>query len=102
LSGAWNAPKKQRLYSGLCHVRNRAPYLGGNFGLWGGIFSSVECLLIHYRQIDDKYNTVAAGFITGGVLAIRGGASQAFKQALLGGMILTIIEGVSTLMTAIF
>lgn len=43
-----------------------------------------------------------AGFITGGVLAIRGGASQAFKQALLGGMILTIIEGVSTLMTAIF
>jgi import inner membrane translocase subunit TIM17 len=47
--GAWNAPKKQRIFSGLCHVRNRAPYLGGNFGLWGGIFSSVECLLIHYR-----------------------------------------------------
>jgi len=36
------------------------------------------------------------------VLAIRGGASQAFKQALMGGMILSIIEGVSTFMTAIF
>ena len=70
-----NAPKRQRIYSGLCHVRNRAPFLGGNFGLWGGLFSSTECLLISYRQKDDPWNAIAAGFITGGALAIRGGAS---------------------------
>jgi hypothetical protein len=42
-----------------------------------------------------------AGFITGGVLAIRGGASQAFKQALMGGVILAFIEIGSTVMNAV-
>ncbi len=32
----------------------------------------MDCLLIYYRQKDDPFNAVAAGFITGGVLAIRG------------------------------
>ena len=91
-SGFINAPKRQRIYSGLCHVRNRAPFLGGNFGLWGGLFSSTECLLISYRQKDDPWNAIAAGFITGGALAIRGGASQAFRQAMAGGVILCLIE----------
>ena len=89
------------MFSGLCHVRNRAPFLGGNFGLWGGIFSSMDCLLIHYRQKDDPFNAIAAGFITGGVLAIRGGASVAFKQAMAGGVILCLIEGVGNIFTAI-
>ena len=91
----FNAPKKQRIISGLRHVRNRAPFLGGNFGLWGGIFSSCDCLLISYRQKDDPYNAIMAGFITGGVLAIRGGASVAFKQAFFGGIVLLLIEGAS-------
>jgi import inner membrane translocase subunit TIM17 len=79
-------------------VRNRAPLLGGNFGLWGGMFSSIECMLIYYRQKDDGRNAVAAGFITGGLLAIRGGAAVAFKQAMIGGVILMIIETVGGLM----
>jgi import inner membrane translocase subunit TIM17 len=79
-------------------VRNRAPLLGGNFGLWGGMFSSIECMLIYYRQKDDGRNAVAAGFITGGLLAIRGGAAVAFKQAMIGGVILLIIETVGGLM----
>lgn len=53
--------------------------MGGNFGLWGGIFASVDCLLIYYRQKDDFLNAIGAGFVTGGVLAIRGGVSVAFK-----------------------
>jgi len=86
--------------SGLRHVRNRAPFLGGNFGLWGGIFSTCDCLLISYRQKDDPYNAIAAGFITGGVLAIRGGASVAFKQAFFGGIVLLLIEGASQIFMA--
>jgi import inner membrane translocase subunit TIM17 len=100
-SGAWNAPRRQRFYSGLCHIRNRAPFLGGSFGLWGGIFSSVDCLLVYYRQRDDPKNAVVAGFVTGGVLAIRGGMAVAFRQAMIGGVILMVIEGVGTLMGAI-
>lgn len=93
--GLINAPKGQRLFSGLCHIRNRAPFLGGNFGLWGGMFSSMDCLLISYRQKDDPFNAIMAGAITGGVLAIRGGTSVAFKQAVAGGFILALIEGAS-------
>jgi len=101
VKGAWNAPKRQRMFSGLTHLRNRAPIMGGTFGLWGGIFSSVDCLLIYYRQKDDPFNAVAAGFVTGGVLAIRGGLAPAFRQAMLGGIILCVIEAVGTLMGAI-
>lgn len=44
----------------------------GSFAMWGGVFSSVDCLLIYYRQSDDPFNAIIAGTITGGVLAIRG------------------------------
>ena len=98
--GLINAPKRQRMVSGLRHVRNRAPFLGGNFGLWGGIFSSCDCMLISYRQKDDPYNAIMAGFITGGVLAIRGGASVAMNQAFFGGVVLLLIEGASQVMMA--
>ena len=95
--GMFNAPKRQRIVSGLRHVRNRAPFLGGNFALWGGIFSTTDCLLISVRQTDDYKNACAAGFITGGVLAIRGGAQVAAKQAFMGGVVLALIEGASNL-----
>jgi len=83
------------------HVRNRAPFLGGSFAMWGGVFSSIDCLLIYYRQKDDPWNAVAAGFFTGGILAIRGGLSVAFKNAFIGGVILLLIEGVSTIVTSV-
>lgn len=86
----------------------------GSFAMWGGVFSSMDCLLIYYRQKDDPWNAIAAGCITGGVLAIRGqidskimimgligGASVAFKNAMMGGVILALIEGVSTVVTSI-
>jgi import inner membrane translocase subunit TIM17 len=86
---------------GLLHVRNRAPFLGGSFAMWGGVFSSIDCLMIYYRQKDDPWNAVVSGFMTGGVLAIRGGLSMAFKNAAIGGLILLLIEGVSTIVTSV-
>ena len=82
-------------------MRNRAPFLGGNFALWGGMFSSMDCLLISYRQKDDSWNAIIAGAITGGLLAIRGGYSVAFRQAMIGGLMLFLIEGCSQLFMAI-
>lgn len=55
----------------------------------------MDCLLISYRQKDDPWNAIMAGAVTGGLLAIRGGTSVAFKQAMMGGFILFLIEGVS-------
>jgi import inner membrane translocase subunit TIM17 len=83
------------------HVRNRAPFLGGSFAMWGGVFSSIDCLMIYYRQKDDPWNAVVSGFMTGGILAIRGGLSMAFKNAFIGGVILCLIEGVTVIVQAI-
>lgn len=69
--------------------------------MWGGIFSCTDCMLISLRKKDDPYNAVVAGALTGGMLAIRGGLSVAFKQALAGGFILAMIEGVSIAFSAI-
>lgn len=92
---------------------NHLNYIIGSFAMWGGVFSSVDCLLIYYRQKDDPWNAVGAGFITGGVLAFRGqlsirviyyligGMNVAFKNAVMGGVILLIIEGVTTIITSI-
>ena len=84
---------------GLIHARNRGPMLGGSFALWGGCFSSLDCLLLYYRQKDDPFNAIASGFITGGVLAFRSGPQQAFKSALIGGVMLCLIEGVTVAIT---
>lgn len=46
-------------------------------------------------------NEIVSGFVTGGVLAIRGGLSVAFKNALIGGLILTLIQGVTVGVSAI-
>ena len=44
----------------------------GSFALWGGLFSMTDCALIHLRNKEDFLNPIAAGFFTGGFLAIRG------------------------------
>lgn len=68
--------------------------------MWGGLFSATECLMIYYRQRDDPFNAVIGGIVTGGLLSIRGGASIAFKQACIGGLILCLIEGVQVIWMA--
>ena len=49
LKGSYNSPRRKRIIGGLHHVRNRAPLIGGSFSIWGGCFSSCDCLLIHFR-----------------------------------------------------
>eukprot|EP00392_Amoebophrya_sp_AT5.2_P017589 g17971.t1 len=78
---------------------SRAPILGGNFAVWGGTFSTFDCTLQYIRRTDDHWNNIASGFLTGGVLAARAGWKQAGKSAVMGGVILTVIEGVAALLT---
>ena len=53
-------------------MKKRAPVLGGSFALWGGLFNSTECVLIHMRNKEDYINPIVSGFVTGGLLAARG------------------------------
>ena len=80
---------------GLTHIRNRAPFLAGSFAMWGCCFSSIDCLMIYLRQKDDPWNAIVSGGLTGGILAIRSGMNTAFQNAIIGAVILGLIEGVS-------
>eukprot|EP00913_Durusdinium_trenchii_P006592 g6192.t1 len=87
-----------RLQGALYSARSRAPILGGNFAVWGGTFSCFDCSLQYIRRQDDHWNAIASGFLTGGVLAARGGWKAASRNAVIGGVLLAIIEGVAALL----
>ncbi len=72
----------------------RAPVLGGNFGVWGGLFSTFDCAVKGYRQKEDPWNAITAGFLTGGSLAMRGGFKSARNGAIGCAVLLAAIEGV--------
>jgi len=99
VKGARNSPQGDRMTGALFAARQRAPILGGNFAVWGGTFSSFDCSLMYVRQRDDHWNAIASGFLTGGVLAARGGWKAASRNAVIGGVLLGIIEGVAALLT---
>ncbi|KAJ2783984.1 Mitochondrial import inner membrane translocase subunit tim22 [Coemansia javaensis] len=44
-----------------------------NFAVMAAIYSGSECMIESYRARNDIYNSVAAGCITGGTLAMRTG-----------------------------
>eukprot|EP00927_Polykrikos_kofoidii_P030727 TRINITY_DN26454_c0_g1_i1.p1 TRINITY_DN26454_c0_g1~~TRINITY_DN26454_c0_g1_i1.p1 ORF type:complete len:206 (+),score=32.88 TRINITY_DN26454_c0_g1_i1:97-714(+) len=98
VKGARNSPQGDRLAGAMYSARNRAPILGGNFAVWGGTFSSFDCTLQYIRRRDDHWNAIASGFLTGGVLAARGGWKAASRSAVIGGVLLAIIEGVTGLL----
>lgn len=97
VKGARHTPRGERLAGGLFSAKSRAPILGGNFAVWGGTFSTFDCSLQYIRRRDDHWNAIASGFITGGVLAMRGGWKAASRNAVVGGVLLAIIEGVAAL-----
>ena len=85
IKGYRNAPKHARLAGALTAARMRSPILGGNFGVWGGLFSVFDCSLAHYRGVEDPWNAIMAGGLTGGLLAARAGASVASFDAARAG-----------------
>lgn len=74
-------------------MKARAPVLGGNFAVWGGLFSTFDCGMKGIRQKEDPWNSIASGFLTSGVLAARSGPKVALTSAALGGVFLAVIEG---------
>lgn len=36
-------------------IKARAPVLGGNFGVWGGLFSTYDCAVKSIRQKEDPW-----------------------------------------------
>ncbi|KLJ10592.1 mitochondrial import inner membrane translocase subunit tim-17 [Blastomyces silverae] len=94
VKGFRNSPYGERRIGALTAIKARAPVVGGNFGVWGGMFSTFDCAVKGIRKKEDPYNAIIAGFFTGGALAIRGGMRAARNSAIMCGCFLAVIEGV--------
>lgn len=95
IKGYRNSPLGSRLPGSLTAIKARAPVLGGNFGVWGGLFGTFDCAVKGIRKKEDPYNAIIAGFFTGGSLAIRGGLKAARNSAIGCACLLAVIEGVA-------
>ena len=102
-------------------IKARAPVTGGNFGVWGGMFSTFDCAVKGVRQKEDMWNAIISGFLTGGCLAARsvfsvfvitasmlnwhslsGGPRSALGSAVACGILLSVFEGVGVLISRVF
>ncbi|KAJ3224588.1 translocase of the inner membrane [Clydaea vesicula] len=95
--GYRNSPRGERLTGMITTVKVRAPVLGGNFAVWSGLFNSGDCLIAHIRGKEDPWNAILSGFSTGGLLAIRSGTRAMAASAIVGGIILSVMEGVGVM-----
>jgi len=56
VKGYRNSPYGERGIGAITAIKARAPVLGGNFGIWGGMFSSYDCAVKGIRKKEDPYN----------------------------------------------
>ncbi|KAL7062787.1 hypothetical protein AAHC03_0842 [Spirometra sp. Aus1] len=98
--GYRNAPTGyfRKISSAMVSGRQRAPLVGGAFAVWGGMFTAVDCTLVFVRKKEDPWNSITSGAVTGAVLAVRHGPAAMAGQAVIGGIILAIIEGLGIMM----
>lgn len=94
IKGFRNSPVGERRIGAITAIKARAPVLGGNFSVWGGLFSSFDCAIKGIRKKEDPWNAITAGFCTGGALAIRGGYKATRNGAIGCAVLLAVIEGV--------
>ncbi|XP_015361940.2 mitochondrial import inner membrane translocase subunit Tim17-B isoform X2 [Marmota marmota marmota] len=101
IKGFHNAPVgiQHRLRSSINTVRIHAPQIGGSFAVWGFLFSTVDCGLVQLRGREDPWNSITNGAVTGAVLAARSGPLAMVGSAMMGGILLALVEGVSILLT---
>lgn len=93
--GLKNSPKGYKLKGTLETIRREAPKLGGSFANWGLMFSVFDCTCLYVRGQEDPFNAIIAGAATGGFLQLRSGLRPAMRSAMVGGVLLAIIEGLN-------
>ncbi|KAI6188269.1 Mitochondrial import inner membrane translocase subunit TIM17 [Aphelenchoides besseyi] len=94
-----NAAANQKMRNIFREVRLRSPVTGGQFAAWGGMFSTIDCTLVAIRKKEDPINSITSGAMTGALLAIRSGPKIMAGSAVLGGVVLALIEGMGVVMS---
>mmetsp|Transcript_17858 Transcript_17858/g.42137 ORF Transcript_17858/g.42137 Transcript_17858/m.42137 type:complete len:229 (-) Transcript_17858:132-818(-) len=102
IKGLRMSPKGGKIAGAVSAVTARAPVLGGQFAVWGGLFACCDCTLTAIRQKEDPWNAIMSGAATGGILAARAGPQAMFTSAVFGGVILALIEGASIMLGRAF
>ncbi|TPX31996.1 hypothetical protein SmJEL517_g04805 [Synchytrium microbalum] len=92
--GYRNSPRGERFSGAITAIKARAPVLGGNFAVWGGLFSTFDCTIAAIRQKEDPWNSIASGAAAGAVLSARAGPRAAAMSAVVGGVLLALMEGI--------
>lgn len=92
----------ERGIGAITSIKARAPVSGGNFGVWGGLFSTYDCAVKGIRRKEDPYNAIIAGFFTGGTLAVRGGFRSMRNSAIGCACLLAVFEGVGIALNRFF
>uniref|UniRef100_A0A0K0DJ25 Mitochondrial import inner membrane translocase subunit TIM17 n=1 Tax=Angiostrongylus cantonensis TaxID=6313 RepID=A0A0K0DJ25_ANGCA len=98
-SGYKHAARGHKLLGMMREVRMRSSVTGVQFAAWGGMFSTIDCCLVAIRKKEDPFNSIASGGLTGALLAIRSGPKVMAGSAILGSVILAMIEGVGLITT---
>ncbi|XP_076468916.1 mitochondrial import inner membrane translocase subunit Tim17-A-like [Babylonia areolata] len=101
IKGYRNAPSGQyrRLIGSMIALKERAPIVGGNFAVWGGLFSAIDCSMVYIRKKEDPWNSITSGALTGAILSVRNGAGAMVGSAIIGGVLLALIEGMGIMFT---
>ncbi|XP_046375615.1 mitochondrial import inner membrane translocase subunit Tim17-A-like [Haliotis rufescens] len=101
IKGYRNAPSGnyRRLIGSLVSMKEKAPITGGNFAVWGGLFSAIDCSMVYIRKKEDPWNSITSGALTGAILSVRNGAGAMVGSAIIGGVLLALIEGMGIMFT---
>ncbi|CAL4931568.1 unnamed protein product [Urochloa decumbens] len=102
VKGLYNSPNGHRLAGGATAVRMNAPRVGGSFAVWGCLFSTFDCAMVHARRKEDPWNSIAAGAATGGLLSLRRGLLATGRSAFFGGVLLALIEGAGIMVNGFY
>lgn len=98
-----NSPKYEKFNGAMFSGTLKSPAVGSAFATWGGIFCAFDCTLAYARGgKEDSWNPVLAGAATGGVLSMRSGWKSCARNAVVGGVLLGIIEVVQIVSSHIF
>ncbi|KRG00121.1 uncharacterized protein Dwil_GK27014 [Drosophila willistoni] len=89
-------------YGGIDLMKMKTPAIAGSFAIWGATFSTVDCAMVAYRQREDSWNSIVSGAATGGILAARNGLKAMANSALVGGLVLAMIEGAGAAVATIY
>lgn len=63
MKGFRNSPYGERRIGAVTAIKARAPVLGGNFGVWGGMFSTYDCAIKGLRKKEDPWNASKNPFL---------------------------------------